>query len=430
MARNNRDTAVDRLLRRMSHERGATPASRECLDAGLLAAYADGSLSKPERAAAEAHAADCRLCLQLLAAMARTHEAVASSRTWRLPVIVRWAVPLAAAATAVALWVNVDRERPPAAPAAAPVETESLDRLAQTPAAQNKAADESRQNAASVESRRGDRAQLEKPSDERKQRADARGLPTSLTDRDLAGREAPATPAPPVEAPPPPSAQFRSRAKAPPPPPAQTPAQTQAPPPPPAQAPAQTQAPPPPPAQAPAQTQAQAPPPPSAQAVGQMQARAPLPSSAREQAPPSKPASADMAARRTTLAETVVVISPIQVISPDPSRRWRIKGAVVERSIDGGASWVQQPTRSVADILAGSSPSPNVCWLAGRVGTVLLSTDGEQWQRLGFPEAVDLRAVRAKDAREAEVTTADGRVFRTADGGRTWSLQEAAGGPF
>ena len=69
-------------------------------DAERLAAFADGSLSSAERVAAEAHAADCPHCLQLLAAMARTHEEPPrpSRAGWRLPVFVRWAAPLAAAA--------------------------------------------------------------------------------------------------------------------------------------------------------------------------------------------------------------------------------------------------------------------------------------------------------------------------------------------
>ena len=81
-------------------------------DAERLAAFADGSLSSAERVAAEAHAADCPHCLQLLAAMARTHEDPPrpSRAGWRLPVFVRWAAPLAAAATALALWINLGLE--------------------------------------------------------------------------------------------------------------------------------------------------------------------------------------------------------------------------------------------------------------------------------------------------------------------------------
>jgi len=68
-----------------------------------------------------------------------------------------------------------------------------------------------------------------------------------------------------------------------------------------------------------------------------------------------------------------------------------------------------------------SSPSPSVCWLVGGAGTVLLSTDGRSWRRLAFPETVDLLSVAATDQDNASVTTADGRVFVTADGGQSWS---------
>ena len=62
----------------------------------------------------------------------------------------------------------------------------------------------------------------------------------------------------------------------------------------------------------------------------------------------------------------------------------------------------------------------SVCWLVGRGGVVLLSTDGRNWRRVAFPEATDLSAVQATDARAASVSSADGRTFSTTDGGVTW----------
>lgn len=72
-------------------------------------------------------------------------------------------------------------------------------------------------------------------------------------------------------------------------------------------------------------------------------------------------------------------------------------------------------------LTAGSSTSRDVCWIVGRAGIVLVTTDGATWQRHPIPEAADLTAVRAIDARTATVTTADGRQFATADGGITWT---------
>jgi photosystem II stability/assembly factor-like uncharacterized protein len=71
---------------------------------------------------------------------------------------------------------------------------------------------------------------------------------------------------------------------------------------------------------------------------------------------------------------------------------------------------------------AGTAPSRNVCWVVGRAGVVLLSIDGATWQTRPLPEATDLIAVRASDAKTASVTTADGRQFSTTDGGATWVL--------
>jgi len=76
-----------------------------------------------------------------------------------------------------------------------------------------------------------------------------------------------------------------------------------------------------------------------------------------------------------------------------------------------------------AQVTARSTPSPSVIWLVGRAGLVQLTTDGLTFLRVPFPEAVDLTAVTATDERYAIVTTADGRRFQTADGGRTWRLR-------
>ena len=96
---------------------------------------------------------------------------------------------------------------------------------------------------------------------------------------------------------------------------------------------------------------------------------------------------------------------------------------IVERSTDGGATWAVVPGMPGAQVSAIAAPGPNVAWFAGRGGTVLVWVD-DAWSRVVFPEKIDLTNVRAVGAREAFVTAADGRTFRTTDGGLTWSLQE------
>ena len=122
--------------------RAARPQGRDgdaaCLDAETLAAWTDGSLRPAERAAAEAHVADCGRCLALMAAMARTEPppSVTSRAPW---FSVRWLVPLTAAAVVVTALVLVrdpeivpvtelQKTAPaPAAPAANPVVPPSVD---------------------------------------------------------------------------------------------------------------------------------------------------------------------------------------------------------------------------------------------------------------------------------------------------------------
>jgi len=110
--------------------------------------------------------------------------------------------------------------------------------------------------------------------------------------------------------------------------------------------------------------------------------------------------------------------------------RWRLRGgspapplsiALLERSKDEGVTWeaVALPPQTTM-LSGGSAPTNTVCWLVGRAGTVLLSTDGTVFRQVTKPVEADLASVRATDARSATVRTADGRTFVTTDGGVTW----------
>lgn len=122
------------------------------------------------------------------------------------------------------------------------------------------------------------------------------------------------------------------------------------------------------------------------------------------------------------LSRSAAKAAPLEITSPDPSVRWRIGGAgSVEHTTNAGATWEALPTGIGVDLTAGAAPSRLVCWLVGRAGIVLLSTDGRTWRRVPSPDMTDLTAVQAADAQQATVTTADGRTFRTTDGGRSWA---------
>ena len=100
------------------------------------------------------------------------------------------------------------------------------------------------------------------------------------------------------------------------------------------------------------------------------------------------------------------------------------RAALLQRRIDVGNG---PRSASPPNSTAGVAPSATVCWLVGRNGVVLLTTDGRTWRRLPFPEMTDLSAVRTVDAggRVASVSTADGRTFVTTDAGVTWSPANA-----
>jgi hypothetical protein len=103
--------------------------------------------------------------------------------------------------------------------------------------------------------------------------------------------------------------------------------------------------------------------------------------------------------------------------------RWRIvEGRTVQRSPDAGTTWSNHYTApSGVFLTAGTAPSATVCWLVGRAGAVVVSSDGVAWRHVTFPQVVDLASVVAPDARTATVTTLDGRRYATADGGRSWT---------
>ena len=74
--------------------------------------------------------------------------------------------------------------------------------------------------------------------------------------------------------------------------------------------------------------------------------------------------------------------------------------------VDGRATAFRHPADAIA---AGASPGGTVCWLVGRSGTVLVSTDGVRFVRVAAPAEMNLIGVAATDARTATVTGADRR---------------------
>jgi len=149
-------------------------------------------------------------------------------------------------------------------------------------------------------------------------------------------------------------------------------------------------------------------------------------SAAAPPAPAAPPVAAAPPARReaferaTNSAEKLGASAVTSLATTAGTTRWRIAGTALERSQDSGTTWTAVATGTNALLTAVSAASPTVCWVVGRAGVVLRTTDGQSLSRVPFPEMTDLTAVQARSAQSATVTTADGRVFATTDAGGTW----------
>jgi hypothetical protein len=351
-----------RLLRETLRDQSAPESSSACLDAETVAAWFDGALSRRDRTTAEAHVSTCARCQAVLAATAKTAAPSSARKWWQAPTV-RWLVPIAVtSAAALVLWVKTPDQRRSFEAA----RSEQPEAVAETPTAQT--------STAAPATVAPPARQTAPPLPQTARRLDRRA--------DSHDEKAPAAP----EAPRRESANLKA-----------------------------------PDSLLTVQAPNGAPSASERDAIANSRAE---PAAPRSAAPP--PISG--------LAETVVVpfrqvakanesVVALDLVSPNRNSRWRIlPGGGVERSTDGGATWQTQSTGASATLTAGAAPAPTICWLVGPAGIVVLSTDGRTWQRVTFPEAVDLVSIRASDGANATVTAADGRTFRTSDGGRTWRL--------
>ncbi|MDP9339918.1 MAG: YCF48-related protein, partial [Acidobacteriota bacterium] len=75
-------------------------------------------------------------------------------------------------------------------------------------------------------------------------------------------------------------------------------------------------------------------------------------------------------------------------------------------------------------LVTGSAPSDVVCWIVGRAGTLLRTTDGGgHWEKVVAPGAGEFTGIRATDALHATILDSAGQArFETTDGGVNWEL--------
>lgn len=199
--------------------------SNNHVPAEALAAWAEGRLAAAEAAAVETHLASCARCQETLAVFARTDpephldpSVVSGPRWFRW----RWAVPLAAAATAAAIWVavpdnpNQDEFERTVAPsleqrAAAPRDTAAAPReMASVPrdtASADAAAQPADEQPKPQSSRRDQASALE----DRAEKQEKRTAAANEADRDLKADASPAAPPAAARAPEAPAAPDQAR---------------------------------------------------------------------------------------------------------------------------------------------------------------------------------------------------------------------------
>jgi hypothetical protein len=113
---------------------------------------------------------------------------------------------------------------------------------------------------------------------------------------------------------------------------------------------------------------------------------------------------------------------PARWVAADGAARWRRVGAQIEFAPRSEARFVVASLPVSGDTLAdASAPGGTVCWIVGRAGTVLVTTDGMRFMRTAAPTPGHLVSITATDARTAVVTAEDGRRFRTTDQGAHWT---------
>lgn len=325
-------------------------ADGACVDTETLSAWAEGALDAQQAAAVELHASNCSRCMALLASMERTTPVPEEPKpTWAIGPWLRWLVPLTAAATAVAIWVMVP-DRPvmqvpvtqvqpvPAPRENAPSETRSSDKEADLQAPKPAPGAASPEQPTAPLTARSDT--FEKQEAPARQPEDAQLRDENRRERQAAEAFSPVVPA----APPPATAPDRAAAS------------------------------PAPPSPAPSE--------PSARMFSSGVANETVTQRAMQQ----------------TLAGTVP--SSESTSPADSLIRWRVIGwASVERSIDGGKTWIK----------ASSPPG------------VTLDTTPMLW----------VVAIRAVDNLRGTVLTSDRTEFYTTNGGLSWvRVQENAVAPF
>jgi Putative zinc-finger len=376
----------DRLLVRA--ERRDRPVRGTCPDAAVLAAYLDGTLATADRVTLEAHAADCSRCALQLATIIRLEDEARESRPAPAPSWRRflWTVPVATAALAAIIYVAAPsrplvppardaRSAPPAqAPMSRPEAPLSEEAESSPQVLVDEARNEPRADAPSEQAQTKTAARLQRAG-ESSLRKEAFAVPPPQPGASTDPAAAP--PAVSSSSPVPEANEMVARSDA------------------------------------------------DASRKAETDARAKAVDVA---APAAPPAAARGVAREgsplVAVGERVAQAAALVVHAPDSRVRWRVANTRIERSVDGGLTWVAEPSPIALDLTMGVAPSASVCWLASPSGQVLRRAETGGWTDVSPAPRLAIAELTAVNDASAVIVSPDGTRLRTTDAGRIWTPEE------
>ena len=396
MANENKSADAFETALKREMQRTAPVDSANCIAPEVVAAYHDRTLSRDESARVEAHLLSCARCQSMMAAMVRADDSERLSPRPEPPRgfwwIIRVATPIAAIGAVIAFAVGLRHRASP------PPEVIAL----ASPAVQMNP--ESAEPAPPPAARPETAATMAPPPESVAARA------IRLRHHQVASRQAGGA----REKTAPPESAFKEFAKAE--PPSSFGGSS-------TNAPAAAMQPPPIRAKAASIARDEVAAAPSANSVTAPSASAPqsaAPSGGvalMERAEVANPGAA-VSGTTGALARAAVLR---KITSSDGSITWLFgdHGTIIR---SGKSTRLNMSSGVMADLLAGSAPSNDVCWIVGRSGTILRTLDsGAHWQIVRAPSRNDFSLVTATDSNNATVSTIMDETYVTHDGGVTWS---------
>jgi len=115
------------------------------------------------------------------------------------------------------------------------------------------------------------------------------------------------------------------------------------------------------------------------------------------------------------------------ISAADANTAWAVgEGGVILKTADGGATWTRQASGTRTTLRAVCAADAATAWAVGEGGVILKTADGgATWTPQNSRLSSGLYAVSAADATTAWAVGEGGVILKTADGGATWTPQDA-----